>query len=206
MSLSEKMQEKRNKIKQVALELFAQQGYINTPVRDIIEQSGFGTGTFYNYFNNKEDVLKSLLVDFMDEILTAVHDYYNIEEDLYKRFIESKRVVIEVFARNEALAEIYSRVAGISENIDHCFQEFEHRFLLFSTRNIQYGIEKKVFKDVPVEPVANAILAIMKYAVYKWIVLKEISQVEMMDMVISFHDTLALGLIREDPGSERYPG
>ena len=192
-----KMQEKRRKILECSLSLFAEKGYLNTPVRDIIDSSGFGTSTFYRYFSNKEDVLKTLLADFFEEVVAGVNDYYTKENSLYLRFIETKRVIMEVFASNEQLSDIYSRVAGISAGIDECLKEFDDKFLKFTGKNIQYGIKRGIFRNLPVIPIAHAILGIVKYAVYKWIVSKEISKEEMIEMVISFHESLAIGLVAQ---------
>lgn len=196
-SLNTKMQEKRQKILDCSLALFAEKGYINTPVRDIIDSSGFGTSTFYKYFENKEDVLKTLLADFLEQIITGIKNYYKQEEDLVIRFVETKQVVMELFAGNQQLSEIYSRVAGISDGIDHCLKEFEGKLLIFFSKNIQYGINKGFFNELEVIPIANGILGIIKYAVYKWIVLKEISKDEMIEMVISFHESFATGLAKK---------
>jgi len=195
--ITSKMMEKREKILESAQVLFAEKGYVNTPVREIIDLSGYGTGTFYKYFNNKEEVLKVLLQDFLDQIISAVREFFNREKDLYVRFIESKRVMLEVFARNQKMAEIYSRVHGISDSIDQCLQEFDNRFLAFTSRNIEYGIKRGLFRDLPVTPVASATLAIIRYAVNQWIVRKTISEPEMIDMVISFHHSLAVGIVKD---------
>lgn len=193
-----KMQEKRARLLECALELFSEKGYINTPVRDIIAMSGYGTGTFYKYFKNKEDILKTLLEDLFEQIVSGVNDYYAQEKNLCRRFIETRRVILEVFVKNERLAEIYSRVAGINENIDQCLKEFEDKFLNFTGKNIEYGIENGTFRSLPVLPIAHAKLAIIKHAVYRWVVVKDINEDEMIDMVISFTQSLSIGLI--DPG------
>ncbi|WP_243140183.1 TetR/AcrR family transcriptional regulator [Candidatus Syntrophocurvum alkaliphilum] len=178
-----------------SIDLFIEKGYFNTSIRDIIARSGVGTGTFYNYFIDKEDILKALLEDFADQIISGIKEYYTIEKDLYLRFVETKRLTMEVFAQNEALSEIYSRVAGASAPIDQCLQQFEDRLIELYSRNIEYGIKKGVFKDIPVLPVAHSILSTEKYLLYKWIVLKAITKEEMIEMVVSFHETLATGLL-----------
>ena len=53
--------EKRAQIAQHALELFARHGFENTPVRAITAQAGIGKGTFYDYFQDKNDVLNEIL-------------------------------------------------------------------------------------------------------------------------------------------------
>jgi AcrR family transcriptional regulator len=189
--------EKRQRLLECALELFVEQGYFNTPVRQIIARSGFGTGTFYNYFTNKEDILKALLEQFAHEIISSVKNYYTVEKDLGKRFIETKRLNMEVFIQNRKLTEIYCRVAGVSEVIDASLKEFEDKLIEFFRKNIEYGIKKGAFNDVPATPVAYGILAIEKQLLYKWIVLKDITAEEMIEMVISYHETLAKGLLKK---------
>lgn len=188
--------ERRQKLLECAMDLFAEKGYSGTPVREIIAKSGFGTGTFYNYFIDKEDILKALLEEFADQIILSVNSYYTTENDLYKRFIETKRVTMEVFAQNEKLSEIYCEVAGTSKVIDNCLKQFEDKLIEFYTRNIEYGINRGAFNDVPVAPVAHAILAVEKFMLYKWIVLKDITKEEMVEIVISFHETMAQGLVK----------
>ena len=160
--LEAKMQEKRQRILECALEVFAEKGYVNTPVREIIDRSGFGTGTFYKYFASKEQVLTTLLAAFLEQIIQSVTEYYGFEDDLYTRFIETKRVIMQVFIDNATLSDLYSRVAGISSGIDACLKDFDDRFLAFATRNIEYGIEKGVLRALPPAPIAHSILAMIK--------------------------------------------
>lgn len=189
--------ERRQRLLECAIDLFIEKGYFNTSVREIIVKSGFGTGTFYNYFIDKEDILKALLEEFAEQIISGHSTYYSTEKDLYKRFVETKRLTMEIFARNEKLSEIYSRVAGTSEAIDNCLKQFEDKLIEFYIKNIEYGINKGAFTDVSVPPVANAILAVEKFLLYKWIVLKDITKEEMVEMIISFHETLAKGLVND---------
>lgn len=188
--------ERRQHLLECSLELFVNKGYFNTAIRDIIAESGVGTGTFYNYFVDKEDVLKALLDGFAETIINGIKDYYVVEESIPERFIETKRITMEIFAQNEKLSEIYSRVAGASEPIDQCIKAFEDKLIGFYSRNIEYGIRKGFFKLIPVAPIAHSILATEKFLLYKWVVLKNITKEEMIDMVVSFHETLAVGLLR----------
>ena len=188
--------ERRQKLLESSKDLFIQKGYFNTSTRDIIDKSGFGTGTFYNYFIDKEDVLKALLEEFAQQIISSISEYYTVEKNLYERFIETKRISMEVFANNEILSEIYSRVNGVSDPIDQCIKIFEDKLIEFYSKNIEFGIKKGVFNSVSVRPIAHAILATEKYLLYKWIVVKAISKEEMIEMVVSFHETMAKGLVK----------
>jgi len=191
---SKQNKEKRQRLLECAIDLFVEKGYFNTPVSHIIAKSGFGIGTFYNYFTDKEDILKNLLEDFACQIISSVNNYYTKEQDLSKRFTESKRIVLEVFIQNKKLTEIYCRVAGVSDVIDECLKQFEDKLIDFFRRNIEYGMQKGSLNEVPAVTVAHGILAIQKFLLYKWIVLKDITEEEMIEMVISYHKAIAQGL------------
>jgi AcrR family transcriptional regulator len=55
----------QERIREVAVRLFAQKGFEATGIRDIADQAGVKTSALYHYMNSKED----LLVDIMDSIL-----------------------------------------------------------------------------------------------------------------------------------------
>lgn len=185
---------KKRTIQQIALKLFVANGYLNTPVRDIIDGSGHGTSTFYKHFKNKEDVLRSLLEEFLKEILSAIENYYESEKDLQKRFIGTKRVVIDAFIKNRGLSELYVKSVGLGEEIEKCIKEFDDTFIASSTRNISFGIKNGIFRDLQPAPIAHAILGTIKYAVYRWIVLGDITEGQLLNTVVSFHNSLGIGL------------
>jgi len=54
-------QARRTQILDAATHVFAENGYHRTKIKDIAKAAGLGTGTIYNYFTNKEDLLFGLL-------------------------------------------------------------------------------------------------------------------------------------------------
>ena len=51
----------RIKIIESGIEIFSKKGISETTVRDMIRNTGLASGTFYNYFKNKEEVLIAAL-------------------------------------------------------------------------------------------------------------------------------------------------
>jgi AcrR family transcriptional regulator len=54
----------RDEIITAAHKLFAEQGYHGTSMRQIAEESGIALGGIYNHFSGKEDIFKSLIIEY----------------------------------------------------------------------------------------------------------------------------------------------
>jgi AcrR family transcriptional regulator len=58
----------RQRILEAASELFEQQGYAGTSIRDLAVRVGMTKAALYYHFPSKEEVLQALLLPFLDEI------------------------------------------------------------------------------------------------------------------------------------------
>ena len=121
---------KKQTILDTALKLYVKNGYLNTPVRDIIDGSGHGTSTFYRYFKNKEDVLRALLEEFLNDILQAVDNYYESEVDLNQ---------IEKDLRKAELHENYDGELASSQVIADFFKKLGFFVTLLSSKFLSQG-------------------------------------------------------------------
>ena len=71
---NEKIRQKRRlAIIQAALELFALRGYQRTSISEIAKTAGISKGLMYNYFENKEDLLKSVVIYNFKEASDALY-------------------------------------------------------------------------------------------------------------------------------------
>jgi len=69
---------KRIEIARIAMALFAKKGFENTSIREITKAAGMGKGTFYDYFSNKEEILKEIVhimfTDWTEAIVAKLGD------------------------------------------------------------------------------------------------------------------------------------
>lgn len=66
--MDERRTNTREQIRTVALEMFAERGYDRTSLREIAEQLGVTKAAVYYHFKTKEDILVSLLEDFLGQV------------------------------------------------------------------------------------------------------------------------------------------
>ena len=58
----------RSRLRELALQLFADQGYEKTSLREIAERLGVTKAALYYYFKSKEDIVRSLVEDYVAEL------------------------------------------------------------------------------------------------------------------------------------------
>jgi AcrR family transcriptional regulator len=83
----------REKIRSVALELFAEQGYDKTSLREIAERLGVTKAALYYHFKSKEDIVASLFADVQREV-EAIIEW----GERQPRTLETRRELIRRFA------------------------------------------------------------------------------------------------------------
>lgn len=62
----------KNAILEAAVKLFIQKGYKETAIAEIMNEADLGIGTFYNYFQSKEEILKY----FLAEIISKTNQHF----------------------------------------------------------------------------------------------------------------------------------
>jgi AcrR family transcriptional regulator len=58
----------RSRLRELALQLFAEQGYEKTSLREIAERLGVTKAALYYYFKSKEDIVASLVEDYVAQL------------------------------------------------------------------------------------------------------------------------------------------
>jgi AcrR family transcriptional regulator len=64
----ERKAQNRAKLMAAARKVFAEKGLGEATARDIVRETDLATGTFYNYFRDKEDVFRALLEEFEHKV------------------------------------------------------------------------------------------------------------------------------------------
>ncbi|GAA4071683.1 MULTISPECIES: TetR/AcrR family transcriptional regulator [Actinomadura] len=87
----------REQIREVALELFAEQGYEKTSLREISERLGVTKAALYYHFKTKEDIVTSLFEDFhadVDELYSWAREQ-PLTPELRREFVRRYAEIIK---------------------------------------------------------------------------------------------------------------
>ena len=89
--------ERKQQIMNVALEVIADNGFANASISRIAKEAGISKGLLYNYFESKEDLVISIMLEGFNQLTTAFdpnHDGVLTEEELHF-FIDQSFQTIE---------------------------------------------------------------------------------------------------------------
>lgn len=99
----------RESILNAAREVFAELGYGETTVRDIIRKTGLASGTFYNYYKSKEEVFEALMDEGMMRIRPRIRAE-RIRSRTFEEFVRNAyRAYFEYLATDTNTFQIMRR-------------------------------------------------------------------------------------------------
>ena len=103
----DRTQDKRQRILDAALKIFARRGFYTAKVAEVAREAGVADGTIYLYFANKDDLLISLFEDRMDFLIarltdelaqagTSVHDRFRALIRVHLRLATQPAFVLDI--------------------------------------------------------------------------------------------------------------
>jgi AcrR family transcriptional regulator len=108
---TEQKRENRDKLLAAARKVFAEKGLAAATARDIVRETDLATGTFYNYFNDKEDAFRAVMAEFNEPARAAAREKrlqpgVGLEERIYNAYLAFFELVVadplmfEILRRN----------------------------------------------------------------------------------------------------------
>ncbi len=110
--------DKRRRILDAALVVFAERGFHGTAVPEVAEAAGVGTGTLYRYFDNKEALVNEVFRDAKGRLATALFDGAATPTD-YATLAAAKRWFTDLWTRLGNFARVEPHAFRFLEMQDH---------------------------------------------------------------------------------------
>src|SRR3974390_1900066 len=108
----------RTEMLATALDLFSQKGYHNVSMQEIAEKAEFAIGTLYKFFQNKEDLYKTMVLERLDDFEEAFRRAMAQSDDEIEKLRHYVRFRSERFRSNLPFVRLFlAESRGISFNL-----------------------------------------------------------------------------------------
>ena len=159
--------ETQQKILDAAIDIFAQKGYHDTRVDEIVEGSKTSKGAVYFYFPSKQDIFLAIVDKFAGLLEERLESVINQHESGVERVSAALRVCLETFEHYRSLAKVFLvQAAGLVVVFEDKQIELHNRF----ARQIKKQLDQAVAEgDIP--PIDTEVAAyIWMGAIYDMII------------------------------------
>jgi AcrR family transcriptional regulator len=110
----ERKAQNRAKLLEAARKVFAEKGYGEATARDIVRETDLATGTFYNYFDDKQDAFMALLEEMSEKGRALVRaQRQDRGRSLEERVANAYRAYFEWAVEEDDLFEVFRRNASV---------------------------------------------------------------------------------------------
>ena len=131
-----------------ALALFGEHGYAGTSVKAITDGAGVTKGAFYHHFESKEDVLRVIHDEFVDQQLAAMDAVLAAHDDPYDQLRQLLVEFLASTARYRAnVAVFFQERRFLTGDRFEAVMEKRHRFDRTFTEVIERGMATGRFRD-----------------------------------------------------------
>lgn len=137
----------RQKLLEVARELFAHKGLEATTMNDIAAASGRGRRTLYTYFRNKEEIYYAVIEEELERLSEKMDEVASMdvepEEKIFTLIYTHLSIIRDTVARNGTLRAEFFRNIWMVEKVRKAFDVEEHSIL---QKVLQEGVDKGRFR------------------------------------------------------------
>lgn len=116
--LTDQGRERRLQLIEAAGELFAERGYDDTRIVDIVEQAGVAKGLFYWYFDNKAALFRDLVVENRHQLRRAQAEAIDPGAEPLRRIRQASEASVVYMAQHARLFSLLE-----VENVDRQFTD-----------------------------------------------------------------------------------
>ena len=144
----------RQEMLATALDLFSQKGYHNVSMHEIAEKAEFAIGTLYKFFQSKEDLYKTIVLERCDDFEDAFRQAMEQSDDEVEKLRHYVRFRSERFRNNLPFVRLFlAESRGISFNLKAGLDdEVRQAILRHAPKDLAAvfasGIENKRFKKI----------------------------------------------------------
>ena len=176
------MTDKKTKIIEAAITVFAREGLERGKIADIAKEAGIGKGTVYEYFRSKEEIFSAIELTVMGAIMEEVDKLMKIQltsaEKLHTLMARAIDLMIEMGDAILIITELWAQGArghwhGLEESsLARMYDEYRRRIKSI----LKEGIAVREFREMNTDGVATLLMAFMDGLVWQFTIMKDASR------------------------------
>ena len=139
----------RQKLLQAAKEVFMEEGFQKTTIKQVIEKAEVGYGTAYVHFKGKEE----LLIVLMDSVMA---EFYKIAETSF--FPQTKEEATDIIHKQtnaflhmaeheRSMMQVFEQAIGIAPVVSESWKNIRKKFIQRISQDIAYAQKKGLARD-----------------------------------------------------------
>jgi AcrR family transcriptional regulator len=199
---------RRRQILDAALRIFADRGYHDTGIADIVAAADVARGTFYLYFPSK----RAVFVELLDEICSAIEsgirrvDVSPGAPPAVEQLLHNIRWLLSLpSARPEMLQLLLGEAGRLDEELDRKLDSFHQRMFSLTERSLRTGIAVGLVR--PCDPAIAARLAVgsLKELLLSLLLRQDLPGADIDQIAMQLVEFTASGLLHPQFGHQRLP-
>ncbi|MCX6068374.1 MAG: TetR/AcrR family transcriptional regulator [Chloroflexi bacterium] len=168
--MSNETNDTRTKILEAAVQVFAQKGYHETRVDDIVAESKTSKGSVYFYFPSKQDIFLGLIDTFSGLLESRLNDAIQKEAHGIQQMESALQVSLSLFSQYRTLAKIVLvQAVGLGTAFEARRREINDRFAKIIQARLERAVLDKSIPPRQAELAARAWVGALNEVVIHWI-------------------------------------
>ena len=138
-------EDKRTRILDAAIRVFAEHGYHEARVGDIAEDAGVAHGLLYHYFASKDDVLRTIFVENWGQLIARFRAVEVANEPAGEKLEGIAKILLRTWRNDPALVTVMVREVARSHQLQDRVDEVREAFAIVQ-RIVEEGQAAGVFR------------------------------------------------------------
>ena len=166
----EEAKDTRQKILEAAVKVFANKGYHDTRVDEIVSASNTSKGAVYFHFPGKQEVFLTIIDELASLLETRLAEAISQEQDGVHKVNRALQICLETFSKYQKLAKIFLvQAVGLGSAFEEKRLEILDRFVRVIKRNLDQAVAEGDIPPLDTEVAAYAWMGAINEVIIRWV-------------------------------------
>ncbi len=191
----QRREDRRDEIKQAAIKVFSEHGYHAAKVSQIVQEVGVAQGTFYLYFEGKEQIFGEILNDFLELVVSTIAAWepsdLDTREALQSDLTRIGLLLTDVLMENREMTGIFFRESqAVSQELQTLIREFYETLGAMLTSFNRILHERGLISQMNFRVLGSMTIGMVERVIKEYVVhgqLEDIEAEEVVDNLVVFY-------------------